>query len=204
MVGCIAAIALIGALASLALLGFGVSQSEPAKLLTVLGLIASSVVLCAAAVTTGLLLWGGFVSQYVAALDAKAQVVEVFECDEELLALEPAQANGEMLRIVSEDMLSIVEAVENSVDRDQAESAQHLVNNILEFRRRLSELEDAMSHTAHENVFNRVHTRFVRVVGNEAMRVRKKHEDEDGQPVTAAWARVANVEGPRLGWLASS
>lgn len=95
IIGTILGMSLLGEIATILLLGLGVSLSAPARMLTAVGLVASVVVMLGALASAGLLLWGGFISQYVAALDARAQVVEAFQQADEESA--PAEADAQSL-----------------------------------------------------------------------------------------------------------
>jgi hypothetical protein len=104
----------IGIVAALALVGRDVSMSEPARLLTVFGLIAAAVVVMATLVSAGLLLWGGFISQYVANLESKSEMAEMFDRRESAVSAERALA-AESVTIA--DIVETVTVVEGSFQR---------------------------------------------------------------------------------------
>jgi hypothetical protein len=67
----------VGIVAALVLIGRDVSTSEPARLLTAFGFISAVVVVIASLFSAGLLLWGGFISQYVANLELQSEMAEI-------------------------------------------------------------------------------------------------------------------------------
>lgn len=160
------AAALLGLAATLLLIRFEAFTTEPARLLAAFAGFATFILMIAAIFSAGLVLWGGYVTQYVAALDAKAQLLEACDIDIDNVSdplaapVTAAQASNVLVEMVTGDAVAIVKALEESVTLDRLSEARSLSSDLASFTRRIDSLEHSLSEAQHQSFFAAFRPRF--------------------------------------------
>jgi len=159
--------ALSGLIAILALVKFDFFVSDSAKLLSAFAGIGAFILTLASAFTAVLLLWGGYVTQYVAALDSKAQLMEAYDidtndvADPSVPAVTPVEASGALVKLVTEDAVAIVTALEGTVSNDHLAEVRILKREVASFTQRVDALEHSLTKQQHVKLFESFRARFV-------------------------------------------
>jgi len=162
--GAVFGISLLVAIATAFLIAFATSMGESTRLLAAFGLVAAFVLMLGALISTGLLLWGGFVSQYVSALDAKEQLAEAFtQADEVAARVTPTKANEEMVQVLSEDAFAITTALALVVDERRAAEVREWLAEFKGLTVRMVQIERSLTATEQQRAFHSLRPRFVRI-----------------------------------------
>lgn len=161
-IGAVLGVSVIGLAVALILLGFDVPTSEPARLLTVFGVVAATVALFSALLSASILLWGGFVSQYISALDARANAVESFdEAEDQVAQTTPTKANEELLMAVKEEAVAVATALAEKVDAPRAVEGQKVLAEVRVVMGHIEDLQRTLNSGEDERVFNSLRPRIV-------------------------------------------
>lgn len=162
VIGSIMGLSLVGIIAAVLLLAFDVPVSEPARLLTALGFAAAAIVLFSSLVSAGVLLWGGFVSQYVHALDARGEVAESFgEAEHQIAQATPVEANEEMVQTVAEEAFAVATAFAEKADSPRAIEGRRVLAEVRAAIAHLEELQRKFNAGENERVFDSLRPRMV-------------------------------------------
>lgn len=142
------ALGAIGIAASVTLIGRDLPVSEPARLLTAFGFVAAAVVIVATVFSAGLLLWGGFIGQYVANLDSKAEVLEMSGLEEVpayAVALEATKATGVIMQTVTANVAAVAYVIEQVAAESLSGEVGDLRKELLAMEVTFKRIEDKMS-----------------------------------------------------------
>ncbi len=182
----------IGIAGTAMLIGLDVPVSEPARLLTAFGFVAAAIVIVATVFSAGLLLWGGFISQYVANLDSKAEMVEMPE-----LAGVPAYAVALQATKATEVIMQTVAAnvayVANIFEQVAPESVRGEVGDLRKERLAMEvtfkRIEEAMSVEDQQRVYA-----YMQVMepARDALRLFKPLTKEEMQRLLEQYDAVTN------------
>lgn len=184
----------LGATAALMLIGLGVPASEPARLLTAFGFIAAIAVCFATFFSASLLLWGAFLSQYVATLDATSELMDAREENETVVLAEAAapaavapadanataevavQENNAVVEGFAEEAAALVEAITLAMGDRQPAVLQDMHKELDLMRARIKELQQGMSPIDQVRMYSvlRNHTHL----GSYARRKKKAAAEE--------------------------
>jgi hypothetical protein len=161
-IGAIIGLSVVGLASTLVLLGFDVPASEPAKQLTVFGFIAAAVALFSSLLSASLLLWGGFVSQYVSALDARADAAVSFdEAEDQIARATPTEANEDLLKTVKEEAVAVATALAEKVDLPRVDEGRQVLAELRAVMEHIEQLQLTLNTGEHERVFNSLRPRIV-------------------------------------------
>lgn len=179
VMGVFLGLGVIGVAVTLTLIGLEVPANEPERLLTAFGFAAAVVVIIAALFSAGLLLWGGFISQYVQSMDSKAEVAETHEMAADVAAAEDValaeivenvgrepmehesiatveaavKANDAIVRTVTCDTAAVVEALEQAIGDAQPKEVRELRRQWELLTERMKQMERSLSPAAQRRLF---------------------------------------------------
>lgn len=156
------ALGLLGTAVALWMIGSGTATGEPARLLAAFGLVVALLIVMATLFSAALLLWGGFIGQYVANLDRKATDAEILDLDCEMTPSADTEVNDVVILAVTEDIKAVAEAIEQAVDQSMAGTARGVRNELAAIQLRLQEMEQSLSPSGHERMAHALRSLSIR------------------------------------------
>lgn len=161
IIGTILGLSGVAVAVTLMLIGLDVPASEPARLLTAFGLVAAIIAMFSALMSACILLWGGFVSQYVSALDAKADAAGSFdESVAQVAQAQPARTNEELVQTITDGVVIVAAALAEKLEASRATEGRKIAAELRATVERMKELEHTLNPAEQEQYYDSLHSRI--------------------------------------------